>query len=655
MKMKTTLCILTIALLTLAQTIKADPLTTSLDEAAESTISQVVALKPGVYLGSQLTKTNTVYEITEDYDLHNKKVVVPSGCTLVFKGGRIRNGVLDLNNCSIVGSGICCSILRPKDQSYPLSSFLADVSNQKLNRSVVQTLLDAKVPVIIDMPEITFDDYLSVKNTAVVQSVSNRRAILNFPNSRGFVWDEKGYSANNSFQSIIINSRGSSFDFVNGGKESRPRNVYLSTFRELRVNSIEGNCFDAGISNLGSTGDSCTFDNLFESIEVVAPKGSGFVGLSSNTQHFIKIRCMGCGVAFFYNCSGVFDSCNGTWGNTTPTFYKGTRRTSKSAARYSCIFRNCNVESYQSVLFDCRDAMCYMDVSFENCSFYVTPNNKKVVDYYPFDFDVLFKLRIFNSKFNYYSDAKFDSQHTLFRIGAPSNISSYDVDQDISFTDMNSYHFTVSGHGTVVNSSAAKSSYQRVVYDKTKNADIDLLRVRALLPTITPVLIKNTKSIQSLPLQLGEELGSLYNLKCSIDSNGGVVSLQYAQMQTWLSNYYSYIPWQFYIRNANQNAKIVIKNNLAYGGRFFCETNSDITLAPGETVSVKYVTKEISGDKDYFLVSPAISRTSLSLNQVGNQRPVNPHIGYQYFDTSLGYPIWWNGKNWVDSAGRVQH
>ena len=641
-----------IVLICLPQTVSAES-SHSMQGVVKSSQTKVVVLDPGIYLGNQLTKLNTVYEILEDFDLQNKKVVVPVGCTLVFKGGHIRNGILDLNNCSIVGSGICCTIQHPKDQSYPLSSFLSDGSNTKLNRSVVQTLLDAKVPVIIDMPEITFDDYLSVKNTAIVQSVSNRRAILNFPNSRGFVWDAKEYSSNNNFQSLVINSKGSSFDFVNGGKDSRPKNVYLSVFRRLRVTSYEGNCFDAGVSNLGSSGDSCTFDNLFETIEVVAPKGSGFVGLSSNTQQFTKVRCLECGVAFFYNCSGVFDSCNGTWGNTTPTFYKGTRRTSKSAARYSCIFRNCNVESYQSVLFDCRDAMCYMDVSFENCSFYVKPNSKKVIDYFPFDFDVLFKLCINNTKFNYYNDGKFDNQHTLFRIGASSNIRSFDVDQDISFTDMNSYHFTVNGHGTVVNSAAAKSSYKKVAYEKTKNADIDLLRVRSVLPVVTNVEVKNTKSNQALPLTLGEELSSLYNLKCSIDSNGGVVSLQYAQMQPWLNNYYSYIPWHFYLRNANQKAKLVIKNNLMYGGRFYCETNDDIELNPGDIVSVKYITKEISGDNEYFLVSPIISKTSLTQNQVGKLRPVNPHVGYQFFDTSLGCPIWWNGKDWVDSSGKV--
>jgi len=35
-------------------------------------------------------------------------------------------------------------------------------------------------------------------------------------------------------------------------------------------------------------------------------------------------------------------------------------------------------------------------------------------------------------------------------------------------------------------------------------------------------------------------------------------------------------------------------------------------------------------------------------------RPVNKlQIGQMYFDTTLGYPIWWNGKNWVNASGTV--
>lgn len=32
-------------------------------------------------------------------------------------------------------------------------------------------------------------------------------------------------------------------------------------------------------------------------------------------------------------------------------------------------------------------------------------------------------------------------------------------------------------------------------------------------------------------------------------------------------------------------------------------------------------------------------------------RPSNPQIGFQYFDTTLNKPIWWTGTKWVDSAG----
>ena len=34
-----------------------------------------------------------------------------------------------------------------------------------------------------------------------------------------------------------------------------------------------------------------------------------------------------------------------------------------------------------------------------------------------------------------------------------------------------------------------------------------------------------------------------------------------------------------------------------------------------------------------------------------NKRPINPDIGFQYFDTTLNKPIWWTGTKWVDATG----
>lgn len=36
------------------------------------------------------------------------------------------------------------------------------------------------------------------------------------------------------------------------------------------------------------------------------------------------------------------------------------------------------------------------------------------------------------------------------------------------------------------------------------------------------------------------------------------------------------------------------------------------------------------------------------------QRPTTPDTGQMYFDTTLGYPIWYNGTDWVNASGTVQ-
>ncbi|QQV89975.1 virion structural protein [Cellulophaga phage Ingeline_1] len=38
----------------------------------------------------------------------------------------------------------------------------------------------------------------------------------------------------------------------------------------------------------------------------------------------------------------------------------------------------------------------------------------------------------------------------------------------------------------------------------------------------------------------------------------------------------------------------------------------------------------------------------------GASRPLTPDIGDSHFDTALGYPIWYNGTNWVDSTGTTR-
>lgn len=46
-----------------------------------------------------------------------------------------------------------------------------------------------------------------------------------------------------------------------------------------------------------------------------------------------------------------------------------------------------------------------------------------------------------------------------------------------------------------------------------------------------------------------------------------------------------------------------------------------------------------------------VNRKFVTLNGVTASRPTSSILGQFYFDTTLGYPVWWNGSTWVDSGG----
>lgn len=53
---------------------------------------------------------------------------------------------------------------------------------------------------------------------------------------------------------------------------------------------------------------------------------------------------------------------------------------------------------------------------------------------------------------------------------------------------------------------------------------------------------------------------------------------------------------------------------------------------------------------DDLMVTP---RRYVNLNGVTSSRPTSSIVGQQYFDITLGYPIYANGNNWVNSVASV--
>lgn len=46
-----------------------------------------------------------------------------------------------------------------------------------------------------------------------------------------------------------------------------------------------------------------------------------------------------------------------------------------------------------------------------------------------------------------------------------------------------------------------------------------------------------------------------------------------------------------------------------------------------------------------------VNRRFVTRNGITSNRPTNPVTGQFYFDITLGYPVWYNGTNWVNSSG----
>lgn len=46
-----------------------------------------------------------------------------------------------------------------------------------------------------------------------------------------------------------------------------------------------------------------------------------------------------------------------------------------------------------------------------------------------------------------------------------------------------------------------------------------------------------------------------------------------------------------------------------------------------------------------------VNRKFVTLNGVTGGRPTSSILGQYYFDTTLGYPVWWSGTEWVKYDG----
>ena len=85
-------------------------------------------------------------------------------------------------------------------------------------------------------------------------------------------------------------------------------------------------------------------------------------------------------------------------------------------------------------------------------------------------------------------------------------------------------------------------------------------------------------------------------------------------------------------------------NAYSYDAGTDVHTFSSLPVGPSSAPSTDYVL----ANKQYVDNTTALGGDTAS-------RPVAPVaiVGRMYFDTTLGYPIWYNGTNWVNATGAI--
>lgn len=102
------------------------------------------------------------------------------------------------------------------------------------------------------------------------------------------------------------------------------------------------------------------------------------------------------------------------------------------------------------------------------------------------------------------------------------------------------------------------------------------------------------------------------------------------------------IPKCQYVRN---NVITIISKNLFVINFLKDKFNNPLALDKGDYVQIFIDNYDNVYMLGYYKVSER--------NVLGSKRPSSPPMSFQFFDTTLNKPIWWNGTNWVDSSGEV--
>ena len=623
-----------------------------------------VILRKNKSFAEQVTKENTIYEIRYNFDLNGEEISIPKDCILKFEGGSISNGILaNIGKCINANNGFKANIKSfSKTLSFIKTSWFSvnENSQPEHNLNILQTALDEGLSIIIDTTKdkfnsgigIMLDSPLKIKDGNItIKGNSEFGGGLIFKNSDGFVFVNKRYYQYLKFDNLNITSKGYCFNFCNEENgvinEVRPYNIYFSTFSNLKVKSLEKDCFYQG-DVAGAGGDaSPIFSVLFDNIYLWTTR-FGFNGIHGQTDFVVQnLKDIYVPNSFFKNTApSIVRNVNSTFGDKnsrTSHFMVFDDKVINYGILINC--DNCSWEGYRGEIFyeqiETNQELVKRryNINLTNCAFgyYKSDFNNGKLNIYPITLNQVGSIKFSNVN---NSTVEYDTGYSLCRF-----VSKCDkIQSDADFSCYYGLKSTGEPIGFVeyysiwASPSTNLGDYPNSYYEyKTlaQNIDVSKSKVRGMIYTTIDVT----------------------------DNKTPIIKTDYTVFTTSKNTSIDYIIYNQLYGIGGQETKYKETGRILY---FYNKSDYSITFNDGYQSSVvsQDVRKFILHPNEFAIVcfnnSKGINKYSVikrinSFDNFGStaKRPsltINEE-GFEYYDSTLKKKILWNGIKWTNIDG----
>lgn len=610
---------------------------------------------------AMINKANTIYVIQYDYDLKEASINIPENCVLQFDGGSLSNGTITGNGTSI--------------DSIPIYIF-KDI--------IFEGTFKGEFHVEYMGASIKNEDNSGYFNKAFSSVIKHWVAKSSFYKiSNTIIINNNSFFTFKCIGEIIVTKGIDAFKFIGKYNNNIVFDVYAIKTDEPPISSDDNHTqydYDdlAGsaitiASNFYNSTIKIGYILYFKyGLHMSIDSAENFhIGIQYMKFYFQNIECTTC-IFFDYK-----DNSRKGWINENQFF--GGRLTG-----------NYGILTTDIDFFDVINSNNFYKIGFEGvntCAIKLSGVNKWKLN------DLRMHESIYNKPYIILNDCKdIELSSTVYM--DETYVKATKTSRSVLHTELNDIHLEYKNEKQEIYNSSIYKSYLYRYYDETSDIVedgfiniqlINFFKEKSLFsPNVFTYETYNvTTIIDATTFPVVYSSREIYNLnthiKFKLRGNGKVIfrykndtdniveTPPYSSQDIDLCYNYNYklkiLPSSYYVN------RIVIKdvNPITLSGNSFIIAQSkDVYIKNTrdylvfiQNNSICKVHYSIGNNNNYrtYTISPGTSIImeteieNITMFPAGNNRPNMPVVGYQYFDTTINKPIFYDGSKWIDATG----